>query len=363
MNLKPILELATDRSLTVSSFNFYRAGGGVGEASTLTELFDVLATEAFDTVRVWLYNDDHPEGTYQEFNIRDLDVPFVPVESTAYEPANASRGDLFCRNCGRSASDHGPNGCPVDIFGKPRPDASNVVPLASVPLAVMVNDINARAYVADLDVSACVNREGDGIEIDKTGINRPILTFVRTDFASLGDREFADMVFAEMEKAAKDPGPPVDTEHLYTIADQVNKIATGREWDVFAAVEFDDAITIYRRPANKSVGTFKRSEYAHYSNDQFAEAVRVAMERYADYGKPAAEPETFVLPVDRGSHPAFPPDATASGLTVREYFAAAALTGLCALPDGKGPESIGDVAVLAWRIADATIDQGIKRNV
>ncbi len=71
-------------------------------------------------------------------------------------------------------------------------------------------------------------------------------------------------------------------------------------------------------------------------------------------------------PAEAGEQPAFPVQAsdygghgTCFGLTIRDYFAAKALQGICAHPDTWGRQ-VHEVAQVAYELADAMLAARVK---
>lgn len=365
MNLQPIIEHAAAINAKASRFIFYYGGGGVGYASTLSALFSILATEAFDAVRVEFFSDG--ESASRDFTAAELGIGERP-------PPILTAVDSIAASSIAPALD---------------PEPLNLTTFAA--------ELTALAMAADWKVRA-VHGPGDFLDLRPLDGSDNLLSFRRSDFKTMSDSEFDAMVRREME-GVKDGRSPVDTDRPATASGCIcctrdSRNVDGHRPDCPAnpdrPVESVDLAAVVVESLNKLANengycirvapSVAGSGLRFYMVDDpdrivekwtppadwdFDQAIGAAADRLyrldqMHKAKPADPPFEPYPSLAYGDRNAFP-DEHSSGLTRREYFAAAALTGLCSLPDDQGPESVGAAAALAWRIADATIKEGEKR--
>lgn len=372
MNLTELIKDAVAEDMTIARLNFYRDGGGVGQAETVAELFDVLRTETFDSVRAWFKSANGNVGHYHDFDFAAIATPGTTLTAnndaggvarggSGINDASAAR----CRNCGRSPAEHGPQGCPVDWAGRPNPaivpDGTpppwlSALTAEPVPSETIARDCNARA---DRDGLKCY-AVADGCTIDivpvvtvdvnqkKTDTKTRLLSFNRADFDTLSDREFADMVYLQM-KGVGDGTKPVDTDRPVDVPTLVRKL-NARLIDADFLVRVREEPTGFLALTDGTDNVVSRYKVDDRLSTDDAETH--AMEKIHRLEADLRSPAKTVQSVDESLSW---PKRKLTELSVREYFIGCVLTGL--ISRGSETNVAERAAILADRvIADLKID-------
>lgn len=90
-----------------------------------------------------------------------------------------------------------------------------------------------------------------------------------------------------------------------------------------------------------------------YMAAQMDRQIEGAQHRYDEALKEGEQPAFPVAASEYGGH------GTCFGLTIRDYFAAKALQGICAHPDTWGRQ-VNEVAQVAYELADAMLAARVK---
>lgn len=90
-----------------------------------------------------------------------------------------------------------------------------------------------------------------------------------------------------------------------------------------------------------------------YMAAQMDRQIEGAQHRYDEALKEGEQPAFPVAASEYGGH------GTCFGLTIRDYFAAKALQGICAHPDTRGRQ-VNEVAQVAYELADAMLAARVK---